>query len=305
MQKGKPESEFEKILLHLKDTRELWHIIKMLELDEFFDPIKLSAERVTNRIEKELSKFPKIKKIEKRVKTLDSILFKMLCVESTQNINRINDVVGLRAIVERVKDCYGLFNELLEEGFDPYFKIFDTLDKTNKYYRSLDTNFLYKHGNCFQLQIRTPHIQGNYENGGELSNDHYKKVVIREVVKLLKKDELFGIDYRKILLGEIAYNFDRGSEIYGDIESSKRYSLINLLDMYSHEDLDYDKIGEIRLTNRSKEIFKLHMDLIHSKEIFFPFKRLTVRPSFRKIVEDDYDLSKSESLPSFSEAVND
>ncbi|MEM4266495.1 MAG: hypothetical protein QW404_00365 [Candidatus Nanoarchaeia archaeon] len=148
----------EEILLNIKKTEDLTPIIEELKLDTKFKPVKETAEKSITIIQKETSKFKRIKETKQRIKTLDSSLFKMLYMRS-EDLNRVNDLIGFLFLVDNLDECYKLFDEMMEEGMKPYFRIFDTLDKKISY-KSLDINIRIK-GECFQAQIRTPDIEKN------------------------------------------------------------------------------------------------------------------------------------------------
>ena len=247
-QKLKMNRQFESVLLNLENTADLFPIIDSLELGCYFIPVNEAGGRVVDLVGKELSVFNGIVDVRKRVKSLDSILFKML-YGRVENINRINDFVGFITLVESVDDCYRFFRELLEFGFKPYFRVFDTLDMEGGYYRSLDVNFLCD-DRCFQVQIRTLDIQRDYEIG-YLSAENYKKRKIERFRKFLKEDETFGIDFRLSLLDRVCANFERGFRNLGLIEE---YSLVQLLDSYSSKDFDYGSIKELRVNDRTRRV---------------------------------------------------
>ncbi|MBU0460747.1 MAG: hypothetical protein KJ771_08145 [Nanoarchaeota archaeon] len=241
------KDELTKILVNMSSTKDLDNVIYGLGLESQFNPVLREARISQGNISQLLSKFPRIREVRTRIKTIDSTLFKMIYCRKS-DLNRINDIVGFMAVVDDLENCYLLFSELNGEGLKPSVRFFDTLDCTASEYRSLDINFAHRN-HYFKVQVRTHEIQRLYDQG-PLTPEAYKK---RRFTKLRKylSDDAFGIDYRLNLFQKVVNNFRMGSDTAASYDSS---GFIPILDEYSVEDMDYAQLHEIRLTEGSKKI---------------------------------------------------
>lgn len=96
-----------------------------------------------------------------RVKSSKSLLNKLAYLK-TPDITTVQDIVAVTMIREDVDSCYQAFQQLLDSGFIPYFKILDTLRTPINNYGSLDTH-LRRDGVSFELQIRPPLFDRTYQ----------------------------------------------------------------------------------------------------------------------------------------------
>lgn len=245
----KKKEELSNILWNISSTGELNSIAAELGLDTLFEPVLKQARQFQERTSQLISHCSKVRDSQYRIKTLESTLFKMIYCRKS-DLNRINDIVGFRAIVDNVSDCYRLLAELIEEGLQPSYRFHDSLDNPNSAYRSLDVNFTTRDHYYFQVQIRTPEIQKVYDQG-PLTPKTYKEKRFKKLHKYLN-DRNFGIEYRLNLFEIIVDNFKRGYN-----ETPKGISgLTTVIDLYSAGEIDYSQLYEIRLTENSREILK-------------------------------------------------
>ncbi len=141
------------------------------EYQELLDRI---AERKEARMEKVDRIVAEVKKalddanikaeVSGRPKHLFSIYKKM--VSQGKDLDQIFDLYAVRAIVDSVKDCYGVLG-VIHELFKPIpgrFKDYIAMPKTNMY-QSLHTTLIADDGYPFELQIRTKDMHRTSEYG--------------------------------------------------------------------------------------------------------------------------------------------
>ncbi|MHC1748665.1 MAG: bifunctional (p)ppGpp synthetase/guanosine-3',5'-bis(diphosphate) 3'-pyrophosphohydrolase [Cellulosilyticaceae bacterium] len=102
--------------------------------------------------------------VEGRPKHFFSIYKKI--VNKSKTLDQIYDLFAVRAIVENVKDCYGVLG-IIHEMFTPIpgrFKDYIAMPKSNMY-QSLHTTLMGSEGTPFEIQIRTKDMHRTAEFG--------------------------------------------------------------------------------------------------------------------------------------------
>lgn len=117
---------------------------------------------MVNAINKKLKKYNLDAIVARRLKRLNSIVFKLKRFD-TMNLDRINDIAGVRVVFKNLEQVY-FFQKIMEKTYLKGGRKF-TLIKTNDYinnpkldgYRSIHQIFEYKDisKRCLELQIRT------------------------------------------------------------------------------------------------------------------------------------------------------
>lgn len=159
----------DKLRMQLEDRAfEILHPIKYKEIQEFLEESRAEREKdIENSIDL-IKKFctskVEIISIKGRPKHIHSIYRKM--TKRKIHLNKQYDLLGVRAIVPTVKDCYSLLG-LLHENFEPLdgrLKDYIANPKTN-YYQSIHTGVKLPNGKILEIQIRTPEMDAFAEEG--------------------------------------------------------------------------------------------------------------------------------------------
>lgn len=158
-----------KIKVELEDL-----CLRYLHEEAYYDLVESIAERRDDRITKvddivdiiraELDKVNIKASVEGRPKHFFSIYKKM--VNQSKNLDEIYDLYAVRAIVDTVKDCYGVLG-VIHELFKPIpgrFKDYVAMPKPNRY-QSLHTTLMGPEGYPFEIQIRTMEMHRTAEYG--------------------------------------------------------------------------------------------------------------------------------------------
>lgn len=202
---SKPEV-YQEILDKLDGTREELNNV-LLEMKESISDI-LSANGI---------KF----EIKARVKSVYSIYTKLT---TGRKWNDIYDILALRAIVEKVSDCY-LAAGLIHAKFRPIakrFKDYISMPKANMY-QSLHTSVFGIDGHIFEIQLRTKEMDEIAEHG-IASHWSYKEHGSKSIQNVMEQklelyrniidshkeetnDEIFAKTMEEELLSELIYVF--------------------------------------------------------------------------------------------------
>lgn len=148
--------------------------LRYLHEDAYYDLVTKIARkrderiRFVNRIVKDIQEQLELvdihAKVEGRPKHFFSIYKKMINQHKT--LDQIYDLFAVRAIVETVKDCYGVLG-IVHEMFTPIpgrFKDYIAMPKPNMY-QSLHTTVMGPEGEPFEIQIRTFEMHRTAEYG--------------------------------------------------------------------------------------------------------------------------------------------
>jgi len=122
------------------------------------------VDEIVNDINIEIEKIDIKAEVEGRPKHFFSIYKKMVGQQKT--IDQIYDLFAVRAIVESVKDCYGVLG-VIHEMYKPIpgrFKDYIAMPKPNMY-QSLHTTVIGPEGEPFEMQIRTAEMHRTAEYG--------------------------------------------------------------------------------------------------------------------------------------------
>lgn len=122
------------------------------------------VDEIVNDINVEIEKIDIKAEVEGRPKHFFSIYKKMIGQQKT--IDQIFDLFAVRAIVESVKDCYGVLG-IIHEMYKPIpgrFKDYIAMPKPNMY-QSLHTTVIGPEGEPFEMQIRTAEMHRTAEYG--------------------------------------------------------------------------------------------------------------------------------------------
>ncbi len=158
-----------KIKVELEDLS-----LRYLHEDIYYELVENIAERRDDRINRvdgivesikeELAKVDIKATVEGRPKHFFSIYKKM--VNQKKDLDQIYDLYAVRAIVDTVKDCYGVLG-IIHELYKPIpgrFKDYIAMPKPNMY-QSLHTTLLGPEGYPFEIQIRTEDMHRTAEYG--------------------------------------------------------------------------------------------------------------------------------------------
>ncbi|NLK21103.1 MAG: bifunctional (p)ppGpp synthetase/guanosine-3',5'-bis(diphosphate) 3'-pyrophosphohydrolase [Epulopiscium sp.] len=138
--------------------------LRYMEPDAYYDLVEKIArrrierieyvERIIEEVKKKLNEVGIKASVEGRPKHFFSIYKKM--VGQNKTLDQIFDLFAIRAIVESVKDCYGVLGTV-HEMYKPIpgrFKDYIAMPKPNMY-QSLHTSLIGPEGEPFEVQIRT------------------------------------------------------------------------------------------------------------------------------------------------------
>ncbi len=158
-----------KIKVELEDLA-----FRYLHEEAYYELVEKISERRDDRIEKVDKIVEKLKEqlaevnidasVEGRPKHFFSIYKKM--VNQQKDLDQIYDLYAVRAIVETVKDCYGVLG-IIHELYKPIpgrFKDYIAMPKPNMY-QSLHTTLVGPAGYPFEIQIRTMEMHRTAEYG--------------------------------------------------------------------------------------------------------------------------------------------
>ncbi|MBI5798061.1 hypothetical protein HZA98_04120 [Candidatus Woesearchaeota archaeon] len=240
------KEEIKQTLLQLESIEDLNFIIEAFRMNHSLKPVRDSAIIAQAFIGEILKDFSQTNVVS-RIKSPESMLFSMLCSRK-RDLNQVNDFLGFRSLVPTIDNCYELLEELLSDGFSPYWRVFDSLDRDPTLYRSLDIN-LHIENVPFQLQIRTPTLEQACQKE-ELAHEKYKKKRIEKFKHYLHNDKEWGIEFRLALLKCIQLQFEQGHAL----AEKASFSFKDALDAYSEKPLNYHLIRHLQLSDRSSEI---------------------------------------------------
>ncbi|MCT4543744.1 MAG: bifunctional (p)ppGpp synthetase/guanosine-3',5'-bis(diphosphate) 3'-pyrophosphohydrolase [Vallitalea sp.] len=147
---------------------------RYLQPDAYYDLVEKIArkkddrinfvEKIVSDIKGEILKVEINADVDGRPKHFFSIYKKM--VGQNKTIDQIYDLFAVRAIVESVKDCYGVLG-VIHEMYKPIpgrFKDYIAMPKPNMY-QSLHTTVIGPEGEPFEMQIRTYEMHRTAEYG--------------------------------------------------------------------------------------------------------------------------------------------
>ena len=148
--------------------------LRYLEPEAYYDLVGKIARRRIERVEYIEKIIEQVKKkldeagikasVEGRPKHFFSIYKKM--VGQNKTLDQIYDLFAIRAIVDSVKDCYGVLG-VIHEMYKPIpgrFKDYIAMPKPNMY-QSLHTSVIGPEGEPFEVQIRTWEMHRTAEYG--------------------------------------------------------------------------------------------------------------------------------------------
>lgn len=121
-----------------------------------------------------------------RYKSKES-LHRKLASLNTQHMADFNDALGFRYVTQTTEQCYEALEHLLSLGFEPIYKLSDSLFESNGRYSSLDVNFISedkKH--YFQWQSRTEQSEFECENHHKLNHDVYEQNQLQKAINNLQ-----------------------------------------------------------------------------------------------------------------------
>lgn len=158
-----------KIKVELEDLA-----FRYLHEDAYYELVENIAERrddrtdkvsrIVDKLKEELSEVGIEASVEGRPKHFFSIYKKM--VNQNKDLDQIYDLYAVRAIVDSVKDCYGVLG-IIHELYKPIpgrFKDYIAMPKPNMY-QSLHTTLMGPEGTPFEIQIRTWEMHRTAEYG--------------------------------------------------------------------------------------------------------------------------------------------
>lgn len=158
-----------KIKVELEDLS-----LRYLDPEAYYDLVEKIArkrservdfvEKIVQDVNKKLKEAGIEATVEGRPKHFFSIYKKM--VSQNKTLDQIYDLFAVRAIVDSVKDCYGVLG-IIHEMYKPIpgrFKDYIAMPKTNMY-QSLHTTLIGPEGEPFEIQIRTWEMHRTAEYG--------------------------------------------------------------------------------------------------------------------------------------------
>lgn len=158
-----------KIKVELEDLS-----LRYIHEEAYYELVENIAERrgdrinrvddIVSHIKEELEKVHIKATIEGRPKHFFSIYKKM--INQNKDLDQIFDLYAVRAIVDTVKDCYGVLG-VIHELYKPIpgrFKDYIAMPKANRY-QSLHTTLMGPEGLPFEIQIRTEEMHRTAEYG--------------------------------------------------------------------------------------------------------------------------------------------
>ena len=187
-----------KIRVELEDLS-----FRYLHPDEYYDLVDKIALKKNERedyvkeivqdVKNNLKDVNIVAEVDGRPKHFFSIYKKM--VNQNKTIDQIFDLFAVRAIVENVKDCYGVLG-IIHEMYKPVpgrFKDYIAMPKPNMY-QSLHTTLIGPYGEPFEMQIRTYEMHRTaeygiaahwkYKEGKSDENNEEKKLVwLRQILE--------------------------------------------------------------------------------------------------------------------------
>ena len=146
------------------------------------------VDKIVKDIKVEIDKIGIVAEVEGRPKHFFSIYKKM--VGQNKTIDQIYDLFAVRAIVESVKDCYGVLG-IIHEMYKPIpgrFKDYIAMPKPNMY-QSLHTTVIGPEGEPFEMQIRTYEMHRTAEYG-IAAHWKYKEGKTTETIKQSEEQKL-------------------------------------------------------------------------------------------------------------------
>jgi len=175
----------DKIRVELEDLA--FHTLNLRKYDEIANFLEESREKREKGIEEAIAKIKeiakgkvKIIKIKGRPKHIHSIYKKLL--KKGIRLNELYDLLGIRIVAEKIKDCYILLG-LLHENFTPLegrLKDYIANPKPN-FYRSIHTAVKLPNNKIAEIQIRTQEMN-EFAEEGVAGHWRYKEI---------KSDQLF------------------------------------------------------------------------------------------------------------------
>lgn len=199
---SKPD-EYQNILDKLDGTRE--------ELNQILQEMKENIQDILS------SNGIKCYELKARVKSVSSIYTKLTTGRKWEDIY---DILALRAIVDKVSDCY-LLAGLIHAKFRPVanrFKDYISTPKANMY-QSLHTSIFGSSGHIFEIQIRTKEMDEIAEHG-IASHWSYKEHGSKSIQNVMEqKLELFRntIDSHKEETNDEVFRKNIEEELFSDL----------------------------------------------------------------------------------------
>lgn len=159
---SKIKVELEDLSLRYLEPEAYYDLVGKIELRR--EEREKYIERIIEEIKVHLEEVGIRATVEGRPKHFFSIYKKMLNQDKT--IDQIYDLFAVRAVVENVKDCYGVLG-IIHELYTPMpgrFKDYIAMPKPNMY-QSLHTTLMGPDGKPFEIQIRTLEMHRTAEYG--------------------------------------------------------------------------------------------------------------------------------------------
>lgn len=152
----------EDICLRYMNPKVYWDLVRRVaqkrhEREDFVDQLKRDVSRI-------LLEAGIPAKIKGRPKSFYSIYKKTL--ERDKNLHEVYDLIGLRILVQEVKDCYATLG-VIHKTWKPLqgrFKDYIAVPKSNLY-QSIHTTVIHPQGHIFEVQIRTFEMDEIAEKG--------------------------------------------------------------------------------------------------------------------------------------------
>lgn len=159
---SKVKVELEDLCLRYLDEDAYYNLVE--NISERRDDRISRVDGIVSKIKEELEKVDIHGTVEGRPKHFFSIYKKM--VNQNKDLDQIYDLYAVRAIVDTVKDCYGVLG-IIHELYKPIpgrFKDYIAMPKPNMY-QSLHTTLMGPEGFPFEIQIRTVDMHRTAEYG--------------------------------------------------------------------------------------------------------------------------------------------